>query len=96
MCWNSKTGKEVWKRRLGGVFTSSLMLAAGNLYATNERGKTFVFRASPKSYARVAENQLGDEVLATLAVSGNFLFQRVAEQSDGKRQEMLYCIGSKN
>ena len=69
------------------------MLAAGNLYATNERGKTFVFKADPKSFQRIAENQLGNEVLATPAVSGNLLLLRVAVRKNGKRQEMLYCIG---
>ena len=93
ICWKSDTGKNVWKRRLGGKFTSSLVLAAGNLYATNERGKTFVFKADPKSFQRIAENQLGNEVLATPAVSGNLLLLRVAVRTNGKRQEMLYCIG---
>jgi len=69
------------------------VLAGGNLYATNERGKSFVFKASPKSFQKVAENQLGDQVFATPAISGKLILLRVAERRGGKRQEVLYCLG---
>lgn len=93
MCWKSDTGKEVWQERLGGTFSSSLVLVGENLLATNEAGRTFVFRATPKGYERVAENQLGNECFATPAVCGGRIYHRVAQQVDGKRQEMLYCLG---
>eukprot|EP00913_Durusdinium_trenchii_P023372 g21950.t1 len=93
ICWDAASGRELWKHRLRGGFTSSLLLAGGNLYATNERGKTFVFKASSKGYEPVAENQLGNQVYATPAVSGDRLFLRVAHQTGRTRQEVLYCIG---
>lgn len=95
ICFDSTTGEETWKQRLGGKFTSSLVLAGGNLYATNERGKTFVYKADSESYKPVAQNQLGDQVYSTPAVSGKRLFLRVAERHDGRRQEVLYCLGEK-
>lgn len=93
ICWKSDTGREIWKHRLGGTFTASLVLVGRNLIATNERGRSFVFKANPKRFEPVAVNQLGDEVLASPAVSGKLLLLRVAERVDGRRTEALYCIG---
>jgi outer membrane protein assembly factor BamB len=95
MCWKSDTGEEVWKQRLGGTFSSSLVLVGDNLLATNEVGHTFVFKADPSEFKLVAENQLGSECIATPAICGSRIYQRVAEQINGQRQEMLYCLGSK-
>jgi hypothetical protein len=93
VCWKSATGEEMWKARLGGTFSASLILVGENLWATNESGHTFIFKADPKQFEKIAENQLGDEVFATPAVCGNRVFHRVAETIDGVRQERLYCLG---
>lgn len=92
-CWNAQTGKEQWKTRLGGKISSSLVLANDNLYISNEQGKTFVFRANPKKFELVAENQLGDECFASPAMCGNQIFHRAASRASGTRKETLYCIG---
>lgn len=92
-CWNSETGKELWKQRVGGTFSSSLVLSGENIYATTESGKTLIFRADPQEFRLVAENQLGQEALATPALCGSRIFHRVAEIADGKRQEYVFCLG---
>ena len=92
-CWKCDTGAEVWKERLGGTFTASLVLVGTNLFAVNEAGQTFIFKADPKGFELVAENKLGDEVYATPAICGGQIFMRVVENQSGKRQEMLYCLG---
>lgn len=92
-CWNAQTGKEQWKSRLGGKVSSSPILANNTIYLTNERGKTFVFRADPKKFELLAENQLGNEGFATPAICGDQIFHRAASSASGKRQEFLYCIG---
>jgi outer membrane protein assembly factor BamB len=94
-CWECETGKELWKERLGGTFTASLVLVGDNLYATNESGQTFVFKANRAKFELVAENRLGDEVFATPAICGGRIFMRVVEVTGERRQEMLYCLGSK-
>ncbi len=95
-CWNAGSGEEMWKERLpGGAFSSSLVLHGDNLFATNEAGETFIFKASPKGYEKVAQNRLGDSVFATPAICGSRIYHRVAETIGGKRQEMLYCLGEK-
>jgi outer membrane protein assembly factor BamB len=93
-CWKGDTGQELWKQRLGGTFTASLVLVGDNLYGTNETGLTFVFKADPAKFELVAENKLGDEVYATPAICGGRIYMRVVERSGDARQEILYCLGS--
>jgi outer membrane protein assembly factor BamB len=92
-CWRCDTGKEVWKERLDGTFSASPVLVGERVFATNESGKTFVFKATPDGFTQVAVNKLGEEVYATPAVCGNRIYMRAASQANGKRQEHLYCIG---
>lgn len=91
-CWASDTGKEKWKERLGGTFSSSPVRVGDLIYVTNEKGKTFIYRADPSKFVPVAENQLGDEAFGTPAICGSRIYTRVAHRKGG-RQERLYCIG---
>jgi outer membrane protein assembly factor BamB len=93
MCWKSDTGEEVWKGRIGGTFSSSLVLAGKLLFATDESGRTVIFEANPSEFKLVAENQLGSECFATPAICGSRIYHRYATQVEGKRQEFLACIG---
>ncbi len=93
MCWKSDTGEEVWKGRLNGTFSSSPVMVGDLIYASNEEGQTFVFKASTEKLEIVATNELGNSVFATPAICGGKIYQRVAHDVDGKRQEVLYCIG---
>ena len=94
MCWKADTGEEQWKERLGGTFSSSPVLVGDQVFATNEAGEFFIFRASPNGYEEIAKNHLGEQVFATPTICGNRIYHRVAHLSeDGERQEMLYCIG---
>ncbi|MAG94597.1 MAG: serine/threonine protein kinase [Planctomycetaceae bacterium] len=92
-CWKCSTGEEMWKHRLGGKFYSSPVLVGENIYANNEQGKGFVFKASPKAFEMVAENELGDSVFATPAICGGRIYTRVASRKGSVRQETLYCLG---
>jgi len=94
MCWKSDTGEQLWKSRLDGTFSSSPILVGNHIYATNEAGKTFIFKATPERFELVAENQLGDEVFATPAICGSRIYTRVAARKNGRRQETLYCLGA--
>lgn len=95
VCWKCATGEEVWKGRLGGTFSASLVLVGENLFATNESGQTFIFKADPQTFKLVGKNRLGDEVLATPAICGGRIYMRVATSEKGQRQEMLYCLGKR-
>lgn len=95
ICWDIKTGKERWKGRLGGTFSSSPVMVGTRIYVTNEAGETYIFRANPDKFVMISENKLGTEVFATPTIVDSRIFMRVTEEVDGKRQEMLYCLGSK-
>ena len=94
-CWKSSTGEELWKARLGGTFNTSPVLVGEKIFATNQEGQTFVFKASSTGYEPIAENQLGEDVYATPVFCGDRIYMRVAHGAGDARQEWLYCIGSK-
>jgi outer membrane protein assembly factor BamB len=92
-CYDAKTGESRWKKRIGGNFRVSPVLSGENIFTTDMKGKTTVFKANPKEFELVAENQLGTEAYSSPAISDGQLFQRVADTSGGQRKEWLYCIG---
>lgn len=89
-CWKADDGTQKWRHRFSGPVSSSPVLANGNIYLTNERGTTFVFKANPDEFVSVAENQLGDEGFATLTICGGQIFIRTATSSG---RGILFCIG---
>jgi outer membrane protein assembly factor BamB len=94
-CLKADTGHEEWKQRVGGTFSSSLVLAGDRIYATDESGRTLIFAADPKRYQLLAENQLGQSVFATPAICGGRIYHRIATDVGGQRQEFVYCLGEK-
>lgn len=95
VCFRCSDGKEMWKSRLGGTFSSSPVMVGDLIHATNEEGQTFIFRTSPDSFQQVAKNKLGESVFATPAICGGHIYTRVAHLEDGERQEYLYCLGDR-
>lgn len=95
-CWDSATGREVWKQRIGGTFSASPVLVGSLLYAVDEAGKTTIFKASPDGFEQVGENQLGDETFATPTICGGRIYLRAAATTDRVRQETLYCLSAKH
>ena len=92
-CWDASTGKEKWKGRLGGTFSSSPVLVGERIYVTNEEGKTFVYQCDPNKFELLATNQLGGDVFATPTFVGDRIYARAATKNGGERQEMLFCLG---
>ena len=94
-CWESASGEEMWKSRLPGVFSSSPVLAADHIYATNETGTTYVLKADPKSFSLVARNQLptASEVYATPTFTSSRIYLRAIDGTT-TNQQILYCIGN--
>jgi outer membrane protein assembly factor BamB len=95
VAWDAASGKELWRNRLGGSVSASPVLVAGNIYAWNEAGECFVYRAKPEGFELVAKNQLGEESLSTPVICDSRIYYRCTELVDGKRQEFLYCLGAK-
>lgn len=94
-CFEAKTGQEMWKSRLKGPVSASPVLVGDTIYASNEEGTTFVFKADPTAFRAVATNQLGDDSFATPTFVDNRIYLRVADGSGAKRRESLVCVGQK-
>lgn len=72
------TGERVYQQRLGAGkagFTASPVAAGDRLYVTNEEGHSFVLALGPE-YKLLAENDLGETVMATPAVYDGVLYIR--------------------
>lgn len=83
-CFVADTGQRMWKERIGPRFSASLVSAGGLAYFTSDRGVTTVVRPG-SSFEVVAENDLGEDVYASAAISRGQIFLRGVEH--------LYCIG---
>ena len=94
LCWEARTGREMWKHRLKGPISASPTLLGETIFLANELGTTWVYRATPKGYEQLAKNQLGTGVFASPTICGGQIFLRVADMIEEKRVEMLYCIGT--
>src|SRR5262249_47268452 len=90
-CYEAKTGKQVYKERLGsqGGHTASAVAADGYLYFTSEESGVYVVKAGPK-FEVVAVNLMGkgEPCLATPAISDGMLFVRT--------EHYLFGIGRTN
>ena len=87
-CYDSTSGKELWKERLNGSFTASPIAAGGLVYFLSETGETFVIEPGPK-LKMVAEISLGSKMemfRASMAVCQGEIFVR--------SQTHLYRIGN--
>ena len=74
-CVEAKTGKEVWKERLGGSHSASPIYCAGKVYFFDQDGKSTVIEAS-REYKVISVNRLEEGFMASPAVSGGALFLR--------------------
>ena len=74
-CVEAKTGKNVWKKRVGGKFAASAIATEGRVYFFSQEGPTTVIAAERK-YRELVVNKLDEGFLATPAVAGKALFLR--------------------
>lgn len=74
-CLEAKTGKEVWRERLGGNHSASPLYAEGHVYFFNEEGESTVIEAT-REFKVLAKNKMGDGFMASAAVDGKALYLR--------------------
>jgi outer membrane protein assembly factor BamB len=76
-CFEAKTGKQVYRERLGGSaqYTASPVAADGRLYFTSEENGVTVVKAGPK-FEKLAVNPVGEVCMATPAISDGMIFVR--------------------
>ncbi|MFC1634000.1 PQQ-binding-like beta-propeller repeat protein [Planctomycetota bacterium] len=87
-CFVAKTGKSLWRERLGPHYSASLVTANGLAYLLSDKGVMTIVKPGPP-FEIVAKNELGEETYASPAISNGQIFLRGTEH--------LYCIddGSK-
>jgi outer membrane protein assembly factor BamB len=74
-CLEAKTGKEVWKERVGGSFSASPLYANGHIYFWDDGGRSLLIKPG-RIFQKVAENRLDAGCMATPAISGRALYIR--------------------
>lgn len=74
-CLHGQTGEVLWKERVGGNFSSSLLSTGGLIYLLDEAGKSTVVKPGDQ-YEVVAENDLAERALSSLGVIGNDILLR--------------------
>ena len=77
-CYGAQRGFEIYRERLGEGrtgFTSSGVAADGKLYFASEEGDVYVVRAG-REFEVLATNSLGEECMASPAVSEGVLYYR--------------------
>ena len=84
LCIEAESGEVVYRKRIGGKFSASPLMAGDLLYFTSEQGVTTVVRAG-REFMEVAENDIGERTLASLAVVEDSILLRTANA--------LYRIG---
>lgn len=84
-CLAAETGTYHWTEQLGRHHSASPVSAEGRLYFLDDKGTTFVVKASP-TFELIARNPLGEDCRASPAISRGRIYLR------GVRH--LYCIGA--
>jgi outer membrane protein assembly factor BamB len=85
-CYEARTGKEVWNKRLSDGFWASPVLVGDKIYAVDARGELYVFKAAT-TYTPVGKFELGEPVTASPAVANDRLYIR--------GNHHLFCLGKR-
>ena len=92
-CWRASDGEQMWRQRIKGPHSASPLQIGDRIYASDERGQTLVFLATPDGFKQLANNRLGDSSFASPVYADGKLLLRHASTDSGERKEFLYAIG---
>jgi len=84
-CFEAKTGKSLWREKLGRHNSASLVSADGLVYFLSDEGVMTVVKPG-QELDIVARNELGENTYASPAISNGQFFIRADKH--------LYCIGT--
>ncbi|MEO2046353.1 MAG: PQQ-binding-like beta-propeller repeat protein [Pirellulales bacterium] len=74
-CIDAQREKLLWKKRLGGSFSASLVHANEKIYFFDQEGQATVIKAS-REYEVLAKNELDQGLMASPAISGDAMYLR--------------------
>jgi hypothetical protein len=83
-CLDAKTGRSLWRERLGPHFSASPVTANGLVYFLSDWGITTIVKPGP-TFEVIARNELGEKTFASPAISNGRLYLR--------SEQHLFCIG---
>jgi outer membrane protein assembly factor BamB len=84
VCHEADSGERVWRHDFNAGFSSSPILAGGNIYVLDEDGITYIFKPGRK-FELLAKNNIDDAGFATPAFCGDRIYLRTLHH--------LYCLG---
>lgn len=85
VCLDRSLQSTVWRKRLGGNYSASPLLAGGLVYFFNQDGLTTVLDPASDLPRTVSQNQLDGSIMATPAVVDGRMYLRT--------DRALYCLG---
>ena len=76
LCYEAKTGRTVWKQRIGSAYSASPIYADGRIYIFNERQGTVVIKPG-RTYQELAVNTLNkSRIMASPAIADKAIYLR--------------------
>ncbi|HEY1050421.1 MAG TPA: PQQ-binding-like beta-propeller repeat protein, partial [Prosthecobacter sp.] len=73
-----KTGTDLWDDRMAGKHVPAPLVIGDKLLFSNDRGESYLIRATPDRFEQVGMNQLAEPMSASPAVAGGALFMRTS------------------
>jgi outer membrane protein assembly factor BamB len=73
---DAKTGKDLWEDRMEGQHLPGPVVLGDKLLFSNDRGQTFLVRASPEKFELVGKNQLAEPITSSAVVADGAIFIR--------------------
>lgn len=74
-CFQTANGAEVWRERIGGDYSASVLYGDGRIYCFSRAGKITVLNAG-RTFESLATNELSTGFMASPAVTGRALYLR--------------------
>jgi outer membrane protein assembly factor BamB len=74
-CFQTADGAEVWRERIGGDYSASVLYGDGRIYCFSREGKITVLKAG-RTFEPLATNQLDNGFMASPAATGRALYLR--------------------
>jgi outer membrane protein assembly factor BamB len=73
---DAKAGKDLWEDRMEGQHLPGPVVIGDKLLFSNDRGQTFLVRASPEKFELVGKNQLAEPITSSAVVADGAIFIR--------------------
>lgn len=77
-CFDARSGRELWRHRVGGNYSASPLHADGKIFLASEEGVVTIIEPG-KTYREIAQSDLGCRIMASPIAFGSTLLIRTAD-----------------